>query len=95
MVTNTNLRYTYSSLDYYVIMMLQNFKKILKLKFSNFFFISEARSAELKQTTTAKRWLFTKKHVVKRPSKRSALLYNNMGFYSKMSDFQSSFRRYR
>ena len=32
MVTNTNLKYANSSLNYYVIMMLQNLKKIKKSK---------------------------------------------------------------
>ena len=50
MVTNTNLQYTNSSSNYYVIMILQNLKKKNR--------ISKARSAELKQVTTAKRLLF-------------------------------------
>ena len=45
MATNTNLKYANSSLNYYVIMMLQNLKKVLKSKISNFFLIPEARSA--------------------------------------------------
>ena len=50
MVTNTNLKYADSSSNYYVIMMLQNLKKLKKLKISNFFRIPETRGAELKQS---------------------------------------------
>ena len=39
-------------------MTLQNLKKVLKLKISNIFRIPKARSAVLKQTTTAKQLLF-------------------------------------
>ena len=60
MITNTNLKYANSSSNYNVIMMLQKLKKIKNLKISNFFRISEARSAELKQATTAKRLLLAK-----------------------------------
>ena len=58
MVVTTNHKCANSSLNYYVIMMVQNLEKISKSKISQFFRISEARSAELKQTTTAKRLLF-------------------------------------
>ena len=44
-----NLKYANSSSNYYVMMMLQNLKKVLKSKMSNVFLISEARSAVLKQ----------------------------------------------
>ena len=46
--------------------MLQNLKKVLKSKISKFFFITEARSA------------VCARHVVKRPSKRSVLVYSIM-----------------
>ena len=47
MVTNTNLKYVDSSSNYYIIMIVQNFEKIKNSKISNFFGISEARSAKL------------------------------------------------
>ena len=48
MATNTNLKYANSSSNYYVIMMVQNLKKIKKSRISKNFRIFEARSAELK-----------------------------------------------
>ena len=59
MVTNTNLKYAYSSSNYYVIIMIQNLKKF---KLENFQKnrIPEALNANLKQTTTAKRLLFAR-----------------------------------
>ena len=62
-VTTPNLKYADSSTNYCVIMMLQNLKKVLKLKIFNFFLIPEARS------------VVCAIHVVKRPSKRSVLVY--------------------
>ena len=62
-VTTPNLKYANSSTNYYVIMMLQNLKKVFESKIFNFFLIPEARSAVYSQ------------HVVKRPSKRSVLVY--------------------
>ena len=61
MVTTPNLKYAISSSNYCVIM-IQNWKKVLKSKVFNFFLIPEARSA------------VCAKHVVKRPSKRSVLV---------------------
>ena len=54
MAATRNHKDAYSSLNYYVIMMLQNNKKIKIQFFSHF----DTRSAELKRTTTAKRLLF-------------------------------------
>ena len=58
MVATRNHKHAHSSSNYCAIMMIQNLKKINKSKISNFFRISAARCAELKQTTTAKRLLF-------------------------------------
>ena len=52
MVATTNLKYNNSTLNYYVIMTVQNLK-IFKTENFQFFRIPEARSAELKQITTA------------------------------------------
>ena len=54
-------------------MMVQNLKKKSKSKFSNFFAFSR-HSAELKQTNR-EAVVVCARHVVKRPSKRSALAY--------------------
>ena len=62
-VTTPNLKYSDSSTNYCVIIMLQNLKKVLKSKIFNFFPIPEARSD------------VCARHVVKRPSKRSVLVY--------------------
>ena len=78
MATNTNLKYANSSPNYYVIMMLLNTKN------SNSFRIPEAQSAELKQTTA--KWLLFARYVVKRRSKRSALvLYKLMRIIARCS----------
>ena len=53
MVVTTKLKYDDSS-NYQVIMMVQNFQKFPIL------LISEARSAEIVQTTTAMRFLFAR-----------------------------------
>ena len=75
MVTNANLKYANTS-NYYVIMMLQNLKKIPTIDNFQFFRISEARSAELKQTTNREALVVCARHVVERPSKLSAPVLN-------------------
>ena len=59
MEVTTNLKYASSSSNYYVFMMLQNLKK-LNVEVLQILRISEARNAELMQTTTAKRLLFAR-----------------------------------
>ena len=61
-----NLKYANSSSNYYAIMIVQNLKKVLKLKISNFFLIHEANNNREAVVVCAK-------HVVKQPSKRSVL----------------------
>ena len=61
MVTNINLKYANSSSNYYVIMMLQNLKKIKKFPIFDF----EANNNREAVVVCAR-------HVVKRPSKRNA-----------------------
>ena len=58
MVTNTNLKYAYSSLNYYIIIMVQNFFKCFNSNISKKIRILEALNANLMQTTTAKLLLF-------------------------------------
>ena len=74
MVANTNLKNAISSSKYYI-MMLENLENSKKSKISNFFRISKARSAEMKQTTTAKRSLFAQETL--RNVQESVLVYNN------------------
>ena len=63
MVTNTNLKYGYSSSNYYVIMMLQNLEK----KNRKFPIFSHSRGTKCRVVVCAR-------YVVKRPSKRSVLV---------------------
>ena len=60
-VATPNLKYANSSSNYHVVMMVENLKTMKKRnrKFKKNR-IPDARSAELKQTTTAKRLLFTR-----------------------------------
>ena len=58
MAINTNLKYAHSSLNYYVIIMVQKFLTFLTQKFPKKHRILEALNANPKETTTAKRLLF-------------------------------------
>ena len=73
MVTNTNLKYAYSSSNYYVIIMVQNLKKT---KLENFQFFSHSRGIKCRPKANNNREavVVCAKYVVKRPSKRSVLV---------------------
>ena len=73
MVTNTNLKYADSSSNYYVIMIVQNLKKNSKSKISNFFAF-RATKCRVKANNNREAVVVCARHVVKRPSKRSAIV---------------------
>ena len=75
--TNTNLKYANSSSNYYVIMIIQNFKKI-KSKIKKFQFFSHSRCTKCRfdANNNHEAVVVNTRHVVKRPSKRSVLLIN-------------------
>ena len=74
MATNTNLKYADSSLNYYVIIMVQNLKNKLKnRKFANFFAFRR-HEVRVKANKNREAVVVCARHVVKRPSKRSALV---------------------
>ena len=66
MGNNTNLRYAYSTLNYYVIIMVQNFK------LENFQKILHSRGMKCqpKANNNREAVVVCARHVVKRPSKR-------------------------
>ena len=66
MVTNTNLRDAYSSVDYYVIIMVQNFKLENFQKNSH----SRGMKCQPKANNNREAVVVCARHVVKRPSKR-------------------------
>ena len=70
MVTNTNLKYADSSLNYYVIINVQKFLKNFKLE--NFQKISHSRGMKCQPKANNNRFAVVAcaTHVVKRPSKR-------------------------
>ena len=70
MVTNTNLKYADSSSNYYVIIMVQNFKK--KFELENFQKNSHSRGMKCQPKANNYRFavVVCARHVVKRPSKR-------------------------
>ena len=70
MVTNTYHKYAHSSLNYYVIIMVQNFFKILKSKISQKNSHSRGMKCQPKVNNNREAVLVCAKHVVKRPSKR-------------------------
>ena len=74
MATNTNLKYAASSLNYYVIMMV-NFKK--KLKIENFQKNSHFRGTKccVEANNNREAVVVCARHVVKRPIKRSVVVY--------------------
>ena len=65
MVTNTNLKYADSSLNYYVIITVQNFKN---LKIENFQFFSRSRGIKCRPKANHNREAFVvcARHIVKR-----------------------------
>ena len=80
MVTDTNLKYVDSSLNYYVIIMVQNFKKNLTRKFPKNW-LSRGMKCQPKANNNRKAVVVCARHVVKRPSKRmraSLLLIRRM-----------------
>ena len=70
MVTNTNLKYADSLLNYYVIIMVTNLKKILNSKISKQ--NSDSRSIKCQPKANNNRFavVVCARHVVQRPSKR-------------------------
>ena len=73
-VNTPNLKYANSSSNYCVMMMLQNLKKVLKpniLIFFSFF----RHEVPFKANNNRKAVVVCAKHVVKRPTKRSVLVY--------------------
>ena len=70
MVTNTNLKYADSSSNCYVIIMLQNLKKILNSKISKKSCHSRGMNSQPKANNNREAVVVCKRHVVKRPSKR-------------------------
>ena len=74
MVTNTNLKYAYSSLNYYVILMVQNFPKILNSKIFQKNSHSRGMKCKPKANNNREAVVVCARHVVKRPSKRSVLV---------------------
>ena len=68
-----NLKYANSSSNYYVIMMVQNLKKVLKSKISKFF-SSLRHEVPFKAKNNREAVVVCAIHVVKRPSKRSVLV---------------------
>ena len=69
-----NLKYANSSSNYYVIMMVQNLKKVLKSKFSNSFSFLR-HEVPFKANNNREAVVVCARHVVKRPSKRSVLVF--------------------
>ena len=70
MVTNTNLIYADSSLNYYVIIMVQNFTKILNSKIYKKNSHSRGMKCQPKANNNREAIVVCARHVVKRPSKR-------------------------
>ena len=70
MVTNTNLKYADSSLNYYVIIMVQNLKKILNSKISKKNSHSRGLKCQPKANNNREAVVVCARHVVKRPIKR-------------------------
>ena len=70
MVTNTNLKYADSSSNYYVIIMIQIFKKILNSKISKKNSHSRGMKCQPKANNNREAVVVCARHVVKRPSKR-------------------------
>ena len=70
-----NLKYADSSTNYYVIMMVQNLEKKLKLKNFEFFSHSRGIKCRPKANNNREAVVVCARHVVKRPSKRSVLVY--------------------
>ena len=83
-VTTPNLKYADSSTNYCVIMMLQNLKKVLKSKILNFFSFLR-HEVPFKANNNRKAVVVCARHVVKRPSKRSVLVYKYMCIYMFLS----------
>ena len=70
MVAKTNFKYADSSLNYYVIIMVQNFKKILNSKISKKIRNSRGMKCQPKANNNRQVVVVCAKHVVKQPSKR-------------------------
>ena len=71
-----NLKYANSSSNYYVIMMVQNLKKNLKLENFQFFSHPQGIKCRPKANNNREAVVVCARHVVKRHSKRSVLVYN-------------------
>ena len=79
MVTNTNFKYTSSSSNYHV-MLLQNLKKIKFSKIPNFSH-SYGMKCRVEANNHREAVVVCARHVVKRPSKRGALVYIHTYIY--------------
>ena len=70
MVTNTNLKYAYSSLNYYIIIMVQNFFKCFNSNISKKNSHSRGIKCQPNANNNREVVVVCARHVVKRPSKR-------------------------
>ena len=76
MLATPNIKYANSSSNYYVIMMVQNLKK-KPLKLESFQFFSHSRGIKCRPKANNNREVVVvcARYAVKRPSKRSVLVY--------------------
>ena len=82
--TIINLKYAHSSSNYYVIMMLQNLKKKIQ-----FFSHSQGTKCRVEANNNREAAVACARHVVKRPSKRCALVLNKVKSRCDYKTFQS------
>ena len=73
MVVTPNLKYADSASNYYIIMKLLNLKKIKKSKISDSY--SRGTKCPVEANNNREAVVVCARHVVKRPSKRSALAH--------------------
>ena len=77
---NTNIKYANSSMNYYVITIVQNLEKNqLQNRQFPIFFAYPSRKYRVEANNNRKAVVICARHVVKRPSKRSALVLYNYG----------------
>ena len=74
MATYTNLKYTNSPLNYYI-MVVQNLKKKLKNREFPNFFAFRGTNCRVKANNNREAVVVCARYVVKRPSKRCAIVY--------------------
>ena len=85
MVATRNLKYANSSQNYYVIMMAQKILKFQNRKFP-IFFAFQGMKFRVKVHNTRFAVVVCVRHIVKRPSKRSALVLKNSESLKKSSN---------